>query len=543
MDPHETILEELKRAQQRSLEAFTNRLDFVMESLESLIQEAKESVQEALPTESEELFPTAAVNAAVAAAQQQVTAIEERAGKLMERIEELEGRLSAAESAAAAPAVGVGIGLEALRRLDRARSQSELLRELLPVLAEHGGRAVVLVLRDAKVSAWSGIGFADGESLRRWQGAVESSPALGRLIGDGLPVHFIPGRDPVFAGWLEGEPETPEAILVPVNLRGRVVGGIYLDRDHERPWRPDVAQTAVAVACWLIDTLSLRPEVPTPMLAEPLDLRAEAEEEVVTEATPAVGYPAVEEETILTEEPPAEELQIEEEAEPAAEELETAVEPEAEPEVAEEPEPAGVAELELEGEPEAAEELEIAAAEPEEEIGEEAEEEGPVGSHEEQPGFDPSVTMRVQAPEAEVSEPEVEEAPEAEVSEPEPEVEAPPVEPVVPPPVQPVTPPPPKPAPEPPAELAGLSPQEQAQHEEARRFARLLVSEIKLYNEDEVDQGRRNNDLYQRLKEDIDRSREMFDKRVAASIREARDYFQEELVRILADGDAGALGM
>ena len=57
MDPYDAILEQLKRAQGRSLEAFTNRLDFVIESLEGLIQEAKESVQEALPSEPEELFP------------------------------------------------------------------------------------------------------------------------------------------------------------------------------------------------------------------------------------------------------------------------------------------------------------------------------------------------------------------------------------------------------------------------------------------------------------------------------------------------------
>ena len=87
------------------------------------------------------------------------------------------------------------------------------------------------------------------------------------------------------------------------------------------------------------------------------------------------------------------------------------------------------------------------------------------------------------------------------------------------------------------------SPEEEARHEEARRFARLLVSEIKLYNEDEVMQGRQSGDLYHRLKDDIDRSREMFEKRIPPEIVAEKDYFQEELVRILADGDASALGM
>jgi hypothetical protein len=110
-----------------------------------------------------------------------------------------------------------------------------------------------------------------------------------------------------------------------------------------------------------------------------------------------------------------------------------------------------------------------------------------------------------------------------------------------PPPVRPVQPPPPKP--ETVTSSSGMSPEDEARHEEARRFARLLVSEIKLYNEDEVDRGRANGDLYHRLNEDIDRSREMYEKRIPPEVRTARDYFRDELVRILADGDADALGM
>ena len=80
-------------------------------------------------------------------------------------------------------------------------------------------------------------------------------------------------------------------------------------------------------------------------------------------------------------------------------------------------------------------------------------------------------------------------------------------------------------------------------HDEARRFARLLVSEIKLYNEAKVEQGRKNNDLYERLKEDIDRSRPMYDERIGDEVRKASNYFYDELVRILADGRADALGL
>lgn len=80
------------------------------------------------------------------------------------------------------------------------------------------------------------------------------------------------------------------------------------------------------------------------------------------------------------------------------------------------------------------------------------------------------------------------------------------------------------------------------QHEDAKRFARLLVSEIKLYREAEVQQGRKNRNLYDRLKDDIDRSRQLYLERVPAEVRTHSNYFNEELIRILADGDPGALG-
>ncbi len=79
-------------------------------------------------------------------------------------------------------------------------------------------------------------------------------------------------------------------------------------------------------------------------------------------------------------------------------------------------------------------------------------------------------------------------------------------------------------------------------HADARRFARLLVSEIKLYNETHVAEGRQNRDLYLRLKRDIDRSRDMYEKRVAPTVANRIDYFHDEIVRILGDNDSSTLG-
>jgi hypothetical protein len=82
------------------------------------------------------------------------------------------------------------------------------------------------------------------------------------------------------------------------------------------------------------------------------------------------------------------------------------------------------------------------------------------------------------------------------------------------------------------ANRAGAETGDEAQHEEARRLARLLVTEIKLYNEEQVEEGRRGNDIYARLKEDIDRSRQIFNERVDEDVRQETDYFHEEMVRI-----------
>ena len=55
--------------------------------------------------------------------------------------------------------------------------------------------------------------------------------------------------------------------------------------------------------------------------------------------------------------------------------------------------------------------------------------------------------------------------------------------------------------------FANLSPEDADVHRKAQRFARLLVDEIKLYNQVKVTEGRKNKDLYDRLKEDIEKSR------------------------------------
>ena len=107
---------------------------------------------------------------------------------------------------------------------------------------------------------------------------------------------------------------------------------------------------------------------------------------------------------------------------------------------------------------------------------------------------------------------------------------------------------PPAPRPAPPAPAAAPSNEPPSALDvlkvqtEARRTARLLVSEIKLYHEDELKEGRENHDIYERLKREIDQGREQYNQRVPAAALEGHDYFHEELVRILCEGNAPLLG-
>jgi len=79
-------------------------------------------------------------------------------------------------------------------------------------------------------------------------------------------------------------------------------------------------------------------------------------------------------------------------------------------------------------------------------------------------------------------------------------------------------------------------------HKRAQRFARLLIDEIKLYNKAKVEEGLKQKDLYDRLHDDIDKSRASYAKRYGSTAAVAGDYFVQELIRGLAQGDATTLG-
>ena len=77
----------------------------------------------------------------------------------------------------------------------------------------------------------------------------------------------------------------------------------------------------------------------------------------------------------------------------------------------------------------------------------------------------------------------------------------------------------------------------------AQRLARLLVSEIKLYYAS-VTKGAATADhnIYDLLKDPIEKSRQHYKRRMGATLATMPDYFHGELVRSLCAGDASRLG-
>lgn len=387
MSGKEALLAHLEQVREAALELLRTKLDTVAREVQEAASRIVADVDLVLPSDPEVLFPLAAVQDLVSEPEPQAT-----------------------------------LELAAIRELDGGRAQSEVLQGLLRVLEPYAGGRAILVFRDGKVMGWSGAGF-DPEIVRRWQGAVDTSPAFAKAAA-GQPVLVRADDDPLLREFLRNPGAS--VLLLPMSLRGKVVGAL-LAEEGERGLAVEWLQLYTYLVGLQLETLAVRPTVPTPALAPVEDLR------------PAQG--------------------------PAADASFGFEEVASGPQWPEAPEPAPPATP-----------VAVPAPEP-----------SPAPS----PEADLSATQRLE--------------------------------------VAPVTPP--------------RSPEEERKHEEARRFARLLVSEIRLYNEQAVQEGKATRDIYARLKEDIDRSREMYEQRIPPEVRAVSDYFYEELVRTLADGDPDALGL
>ncbi len=82
----------------------------------------------------------------------------------------------------------------------------------------------------------------------------------------------------------------------------------------------------------------------------------------------------------------------------------------------------------------------------------------------------------------------------------------------------------------------GLSPVERSAHEKARRLARVLASDIAIYNRDKKERGMREGNLVAMLGYEIKKSWEIYKERVGSEFANSTPYFRDALNDMLADG-------
>lgn len=458
-------------------------------AIEKMVAEIRATVDDVRVAVDQQL------NAALQSVQADVKSIS-FAPRIHEIVSEFESELEASAPPAPTPvARGADASRvkQAIQAVEQGKTQVDILNAMLDRCHSFGSRAALLILKGDVFTGWKGIGFTQAggndEAIKRFSAPADSIPELSTVLrGERVVVWDGANLAAKF-----GVPPSARAVLVPMVIKDKIAAVAYVDvtADDEEVFDASAIELLVFTTGLLIDTLAIRKKIPSPSLS--------SSDETIAMPAPAPPRP----QPVPVPEPPRP-------PQPAA------------------PRPAPVRPVEVPHSDET-------VAAPGMGIGESSGVRGPRSQPAPVPSF---ATTAVPAYKPESAQPP---------------------RPPTPPHPPPVTAPPPggfgeggdKPSTQfvPPPGLArssafgGNVSEEAKKHDEAKRFARLLVSEIKLYNEAKVEQGRKNRDLYERLKEDIDRSRQMFDERIPDEVRKASNYFYDELVRILADGNADALGL
>jgi hypothetical protein len=409
---------------------------------------------------------------------------------------------------------------DAVNDISTKRSQAEILKTLVDHASRFAGRGAFFIVKNGYFVGWKAFGHdaLDESAVREIHFPVTDETLLASAVETLLPVSGQPVvADESYLRAL-GFSRPEHMIAVPLTARGRGVAVLFADDASTGvPVNADALEAMVRVAGLTVELLAAGQTSPHSGRQEEADKNEQLRsEETEAETVEAVQTVEVAEEYAAVTQDALAEAEVAEEV-PSVVYDDSAVMAEAETQTVadtnESYEPGGFEFRESDAEVEAIEvedrgELPEVQAFPEEST----------NGH------------------ASGAEPEFEA-----VSEPEPDLS-------------------PSPTAEPMVEVAGVTPmrsrlsdrnvdlpievpeEERRVHNDARRFARLLVSEIKLYNEEKVAEGRESGDLYDRLREAIDRSREMYAKRAQPSVASRFDYFHYELVNSLAEGDHEKLG-
>jgi hypothetical protein len=82
----------------------------------------------------------------------------------------------------------------------------------------------------------------------------------------------------------------------------------------------------------------------------------------------------------------------------------------------------------------------------------------------------------------------------------------------------------------------GLPEAERLKHERARRLARVLASDIAIYNKEKRDRGVKDGNLVAVLGYEIKKSWEVYKERVTPEMANSTPYFRDALNEMLAEG-------
>ena len=83
-----------------------------------------------------------------------------------------------------------------------------------------------------------------------------------------------------------------------------------------------------------------------------------------------------------------------------------------------------------------------------------------------------------------------------------------------------------------PPQPAGAEAAADADVTNAERLARIIVSDIVLYNPEKFEAGIRDGNVLEALEAEVEEGRSHFEQRVELRVRESRDFLAEEVVRV-----------
>lgn len=74
--------------------------------------------------------------------------------------------------------------------------------------------------------------------------------------------------------------------------------------------------------------------------------------------------------------------------------------------------------------------------------------------------------------------------------------------------------------------------------EKARRLARTIVSDIALYNREEIKKAIKNDNLFEVIAEELERGKKLYDSRVSPEIQKKVNYYNQAIVDVLVKQNA-----